>query len=185
MHNPFVIGAKLYLRGLETLDLEGDYFNWLNDLEVTKYLSSGFFPNTKDKMEQFYRNVALNPDNVLLAIIDKESDKHIGNIKLGPTDWINRTTTLGIMIGDKSFWGKGYGAEAIEVVLAYAFNVLNLHKVNAGIAEPNSGSLKAFQKAGFEIEGRAKSQIFVDGHYADSIYVGITEEDFFKKDRGK
>ena len=180
MHHPFITGEKLYLRGLERSDLEGEYFDWLNDREVTKFLESGGFPNTLEKMEEFYRNTALSNNNVIFAIIDKKKDKHIGNIKLGPINWITRIAPLGIMIGNKESWGKGYGTEAIRLVVHYAFKRLNLHKVIAGAAAIHQASIRAFQKAGFEIEGQAKSQFFLDGDYCDSLYLGLTREDFLK-----
>lgn len=181
MYHPFIVGEKIYLRGLERPDLEGEYFDWLNDREVTKFLDSGFFPNTMEKMEEYYSNIALSPNNLMLAIIDKESDKHIGNIKAGPINWVTGVASLGIMIGNKEFWGRGYGTEAIRLVLDYAFKSLNLHKVTAGIVANHQASIRAFQKAGFEIEGRAKSQFFLDGEYCDSLYLGIVKEDFLKK----
>ncbi len=181
MYHPFIVGEKIYLRGLERTDLEGEYFDWLNDREVTKFLDSGFFPNTMEKMEEYYSNIALSPNNLMLAIIDKESDKHIGNIKAGPINWVTGVASLGIMIGNKEFWGRGYGTEAIRLVLDYAFKSLNLHKVTAGIVANHQASIRAFQKAGFEIEGRAKSQFFLDGEYCDSLYLGIVKEDFLKK----
>jgi ribosomal-protein-alanine N-acetyltransferase len=180
MHHPFIIGKKIYLRGLERLDLEGEYFNWLNDREVTRFLNSGVFPNTVEQMEEYYRNIVLSADNAMFAIIDKESDEHIGNIKLGPIDWLMRIAPLGIMIGNKECWGKGYGTEAIRLVLDYAFNRLNLHKVIAGIVAIHQASIRAFEKGGFEREGQAKSQFFLDGKFYDSLYLGITEEDFRK-----
>lgn len=181
MDHPFIIGKKIYLRGLGRSDLEGDYFDWLNDREVTKFLDSGVFPNTTEKMEEYYRTTVLSTNNVVLAIIDKKSDQHVGNIKLGPMNWITRVAPLGIMIGNKDFWGKGCGTEAIRLVLDYAFKRLNLHKVIAGIAAIHQGSIKAFQKAGFGIEGRAKSQFFLEGEYHDSLYLGITKEHFLRK----
>ena len=180
MYRPFISGDNIYLRGLKKSDLEGEYFGWLDDREVTKFMDSGVFPNTMVKMEEFYRNIALSNDNVMLVIIHKETNKHIGNIKLGPIKWISRVSPLGIIIGDKEFWGKGYGTEAIRLVLDYTFKRLNLHKVTAGIVAIHDASVKAFQKAGFEIEGRAKSQFFLDGEYYDSLYLGITKEDFLK-----
>ncbi len=183
MHYPFIIGEKLYLRGLERADLEGEYFDWLNDREVTRFLRSGLFPNNAERMEEYYRSVALSPDNVMLAIIEKESDRHIGNIKLGPIDWVARIAFLGIMVGDKKSWGKGYGTEAIRLVIDYAFNRLNLHKVTAGIVAIHQASIRAFEKAGFEVEGQAKSQFFLDGEYCDSLYLGITREDFLKNSK--
>jgi len=178
MHHPFIIGEKLYLRGLTRSDLQGDYFDWLNDREVTKFLDSGVFPNSEKKMEEYFHTTILSTNNVMLAIIDKKLDKHIGNIKLGPINWITRIAPLGIMIGNKEFWGKGYGTEAIRLVLDYAFKRLNLHKVIAGIAAVHQASIKAFQKAGFKIEGRVESQFFFEGEYYDSLYLGITKEHF-------
>jgi len=183
MYHPFIIGEKIYLRGLERKDLEGDYFDWLNDSEVTRFLDSGFLPNSMEKMDDYYGNVALSPDNVMLAIIDKESDRHVGNIKLGPINWITRVAPLGIMVGNKEYWGRGYGTEAIQLVVNHAFGRLNLHKINAGIAADNTASVGAFGKAGFEIEGRAKSQFYLDGDYSDSLYVGITRDDYLKRFR--
>src|SRR3990170_8209556 len=169
MYHPFIAGKKLYLRGLERSDLAGDYFQWLNDLEVTKFMDSGVFPNTPEKMEEFYRNTALSNNNVIFAIIDIESEKHIGNIKLGPISWISRVSPLGIMIGDKDFWGKDYGYESIKLVLDYAFKRLNLHKVTLGVVEKNEAALAVYKKAGFRVEGHAKSQFYHNGGYCDSI----------------
>ncbi len=177
MQSPFIIGDKLYLRGLKRSDLEGGYFAWLDDREVTQYMDSGIFPNAMEKMEEFYRSTVLSHDNAIFAIVDKKTDKHIGNIKLGPINWISRFAPLGIMIGNKEFWGKGYGTEAIGLVVDYAFNRLNLHKVIAGVILINYGSVKAFQKSGFETEGTFKSQFFHNGAYYDSLYLGIVNKE--------
>lgn len=176
MRHPFLTGGKLYLRNLESADLDGEYLDWLNDEEVTKFLTSDFFPISKEKMEEYHRNVTMSSNNVMLAIVDKKSDKHIGNIKLGPINWISRIADLGVMIGDKEFWHKGYATEAIKLLLDYAFRRLNLHKVTAGVIAGHEASIKAFEKAGFEVEGRMKSQCFLDGKYCDSLYLGIIRE---------
>ena len=182
MTHPFMVGKNLYLRGLEKSDLEGDYFQWLNDQDVTKYLDSGNFPNTIENMEEFYRNTALSGNNVIFAIVDLESDKHIGNIKLGPINWISRISPVGIMIGDKTYWGKNYGTESLELVLNHAFNKLNLHKITLGVVAKHDAATKAYEKAGFKIEGRAKSQFYLDGEYFDTVYMGILREEFMSRD---
>ena len=182
MKHPFIVGKRLYLRGLEKSDLEGDYFQWLNDQDVTKYLDSGNFPNTIENMEEFYRNTVLSSNNVIFAIVDIESDKHIGNIKLGPINWISRISPVGIMIGDKTYWGKNYGTESMEIVLDYAFNKLNLHKIKLGVVLDHDAAAKTYEKAGFKIEGRAKSQFYLNGKYYDTLYMGILRDDFVPKD---
>jgi len=178
MHKLVISGNKLYLRNLKRSDLKGDYFNWLNDEEVTRFLESGGSPNTVEKMEEYYRRVTLNPDNVMLAIIDKKSDKHIGNIKLGPINKTTRTAALGIMIGNKDFWGKGYGTVAIKLMVKYAFQQLNLHEVTAGIVAIHQASINAFQKAGFEITGKIKNQFHLDGGCYDYLQLSITRDNY-------
>ncbi len=171
MHNPVAIGEKLYLRKLEWSDLEGDYFNWLNDETVTRFLTYGVSPHTRERMEAYYRDVALSNDNILLAVIDKDSDKHIGNTRLGPIDRVKKTAPVGIMIGNREFWGKGYGAEAIRLTAEYAFRMLDLNEVTAGVTIINYGSLHAFQKAGFKIEGKTGEKFRLDGEYYDNYYL--------------
>jgi RimJ/RimL family protein N-acetyltransferase len=169
---PFLNGNGIYMRSLVSTDLDGPYFDWLNDREVTKYMDSGVFPNTKEAMETYFNNVARNPDNVMLAIVDKSSENHVGNIRLGTINWISRVAPIGIMIGAKDYWGNGYGTEAIIMVSDYAFGRLNLYKITAGIAAGHQASLKAFQKCGFVIEGKALKEQLVDGDYQDILHLG-------------
>lgn len=178
MHHPFLIGEKLYLRGVERQDLDGDYFQWLNDYEVTKFLESGRFPNTKDAMEEFYRDAALSGKNAFFAIIDKETDKYIGNIKLGPIDWYHRKASIGSMIGNKQYWGKGYSTEAIKLVVDYGLIRLGLNKLWAGVAANHEASRRAYEKAGFVLEGRSKGSFYFEGNIYDTLYLGITRDEY-------
>ena len=171
--HPFLVGKNLYLRPLEAPDLDGPYLDWINDYSVTRFLEAGLFPNTREGLEQYVRSVSQNPQNVMLAIIDKDTDKHIGNIKLGPINWIHRFADIGILIGEKGSWGKGYATEAIKLVVDYAFNKLNLHKLTAGSYDVNLGSVRAFMKAGFAEEGLRRSQYYCNGQYVNEILVGI------------
>lgn len=178
MKQAFIIGKKVYLRGLEHSDLDGPYFQWLNDPEVTKYMVTGRFPNTKEKMEQFYSSVANSSNNVMLAIIEKKSDRHIGNIKLGPIDWIHQTAPLGIMIGDKTSWGKGYGTDATRICVKHAFDKLNLNRVYLGVLAIHKSAIKVYEKIGFKVEGCQRQHFYLDGQYYDALIMGILREDF-------
>src|SRR5262249_39270580 len=112
-------------------------------------------------------------DNVFLAIILKEGDRHIGNIKLGPIQWIHRFADIGLLIGEKDCWGRGYATEAIRLVTDYAFCELNLHKLAAGCYDLNQGSIKAFQKVGFIVEGVRKQRFYYRKSYIDEILLGL------------
>ncbi|MDC4205803.1 MAG: GNAT family protein [Candidatus Manganitrophus sp.] len=96
---------------------------------------------------------------------------------MGPIQWIHRLADIGLLIGEKDCWGKGYATEAIQLVSDYAFNVLNLHKVAAGCYGPNEGSARAFQKAGFVVEGVRKEQFYTNGSYVDDILLGLIRPD--------
>ena len=110
---------------------------------------------------------------MFFAIIEKETKKYIGNAKLGPIDWINRTSEYGRMIGDKSVQGKGYGKEVTELLLYYGFMILNLNKMTAGAMSDNKASIKSNEKVGLDIEV-LKEQIYHDGVYKDAVRMGIT-----------
>ena len=125
----------------------------------------------------FVRARAGDRNNVFLAIVAREGDRHIGNIKLGPIDWLHRTGDIGILIGERDCWGKGYAAEAIALLAEYAFGTLNLHKLTASCYEPNQGSTRAFTKAGFEIEGVRKQQFFCEGRYVDLVLLGRVRDE--------
>ena len=155
---PLVTGKKVYLRCMEESDVEGSYLDWLNDEEVTRYLTGARdSPATREYLLAYIRSMVQSDKDILVAIHDVESREFIGTLHFGPIDWTNRTADLGIMIGNKRYWGKGYGTEAITLVSDYAFKTLNLQKITAGIVAINQASIKAYNKAGFEIEGQSKS----------------------------
>lgn len=170
-HN-FLQGKHIYLREVRCSDVNETYCRWMNDPEITQYLESRFAPNSMENLQEYVKNFQGDRDNIFLAIVLKQNQKHIGNIKIGPINWYHRLADIGIMIGDKDCWGKGYAPEAISLLAYFAFNTLNLHKLTAGCYEQNQGSLKAFQKAGFEIEGVRKKHCFSNGNYVDEILLG-------------
>jgi ribosomal-protein-alanine N-acetyltransferase len=169
----FLQGERLYLREVRPSDVNENYYRWMNDPEVTQYLESRFYPNSMESLREYVAGKRGDRNNVFLAIILKDGDRHIGNIKLGPIDWIHRIGDIGILIGERDCWGKGYATEAIGLVVDYAFRVLNLHKLTAGCYDLNQGSAQAFQKVGFVIEGIRKQHYYCSGKYVDVIMMGI------------
>lgn len=165
-------GERLYLREIRLSDVDGPYHRWMNDPEVTRFLESRFSKNTKPEMRKFVRQALKNPGILFLAIVLKKGDRHIGNIKLGPINRMHKNADIGILIGEKDCWGKGYATEAIKLLSDHAFRKLKLHKLTAGCYANNTGSAKAFEKAGFELEGRRKGQWRCDGKYVDGLLFG-------------
>jgi len=181
MKTPFIIGEQIYLRPLQRDDLNERYLTWLNDPEINRYLETGIFPSTQEDLEHFYERVMGSPNAVMLAIIEKSSDRHIGNIKLEPIHWVHRWATLGILIGEKDCWGKGYGVEAVRLMVKYAFERLNLQKVDLGVIADNIRAVKAYEKVGFIVEGRLKRHVFLDGKYVDVLKMAIFRENFISQ----
>ncbi len=174
----FLEGKRIYLREVRPSDVNERYYRWMNDPEITRFLESRFAPNAIENLRDYVAGKLGDRDNIFLAIVLKEEDRHIGNIKLGPIQWIHRLADIGLLIGEKDCWGKGYATEAIQLVSDYAFNVLNLHKVAAGCYGPNEGSARAFQKAGFVVEGVRKEQFYTNGSYVDDILLGLIRPDW-------
>ena len=118
--------------------------------------------------------------NILFGIFSKRNDKHIGNIKLGSINSFHSRADLGLIIGDKSFWGKGIAFESICLVRDYAFTQLVLQKLYAGCYESNVGSKKAFLKAGFKVEGFLESHVIVDGRREGCFQLGLAKSELIK-----
>ncbi|MBL7068263.1 MAG: GNAT family N-acetyltransferase [Candidatus Omnitrophica bacterium] len=176
MECPFIIGKRVYLRSLNPDDLEKGYLGWINDPETNRFLMSGIFPTSRDKLWGYYEKVTNSNNDVIFAIIVKKNDKYIGNIKIGGIDWVNRTAHCGRMIGDKKYRGKGYGTEALKLVIDYAFNTLNLNRIYNAIVADNMGAIKSCGKVGMKREGIFSQARFVDGKYKDIVQVSITRD---------
>ena len=176
IYTHFIEGERIYLREVRISDVNEDYYKWLNDNEIGQYLETRFQPQSIESIREYVSSLLGSCESIFLAIIVKENDKHIGNIKLGPINWLHRFADVSLMLGDKENWGKGYGTEAIKLVVDYAFSRLNLHRLNAGIYENNVGSIKVFTKVGFKEEGTLIKKRFFKGQYINEKIFGIINE---------
>lgn len=149
------------------------YLSWMHDPEVTRYLESRFAPPSGlSDLVAFIDACSASPTDLLLGMFLSDTQEHIGNIKLGPINPHHRTAEIGLLIGERSCWGKGHAARAISLVTDHAFSALGLIKVTAGCYAANIGSTVAFQRAGFIIEGRRLLQWECDGDRQDGVLLG-------------
>jgi RimJ/RimL family protein N-acetyltransferase len=176
----FLVGENIYLSPLDMDHVNATYLNWINDEEVINFLEISF-PTAMEQLEGYVKAILDNPNCIFLAINESATQKHIGNLKIGPINWVSRVAGHGILIGDKSSWGKGYASEAIKLLAQYAFRNLNLHKVWSIIVDSHMASIKAHQNAGFKIEGKLKQHLFKDGRYVDAAIISITFDEYFKE----
>ena len=140
---------RILLRTLMPSDIGERYLSWMQDDQIQKYLESRFQKHTEETLCAYAKACNDRPDTLLLAIEECSDNCHIGNIKLGPISEHHQTASIGILIGDKSRWGKGYASEAIARLADHATNQLGLRKLTAGCYAQNQGSIRAFQCAGF------------------------------------
>jgi ribosomal-protein-alanine N-acetyltransferase len=168
-------GEGIYLRKIDVSDVNREYLSWMLDPQVNQYLESRFEKWTIGKLKRYVLNINKDPNNIFLAIILKDDHRHIGNIKIGSINRLHKRAELGIVIGAKDFWGKGIATEAIKLAVNYSFRKIKLNRLSAGAYEHNLGSIKAFQKAGFMIEGVERKHFVSKGSYTDGIRMGIVK----------
>ena len=178
MKNEFIKGDQIFLRELQENDLNGDWYKWFNDKEVTVFQNKGIFPNTREKQRRYYEFLTENQNEIVFAIIEEITDKHIGNVGLHRIDWVHRSAELGIVIGDKTVWGKKYGKQAWQLITDYGMHTLNLHRIYAQIMEGNIASCKSAEAAGFKQEGHIRDAFYKNGKYVNLFYYNKINEDF-------
>ncbi len=163
--------GRILLKRLTPEDVTKTYVDWLYDKEVTQFLECRWGVFTEGHLKTYVKNMSESSENILFGIFLKEKKEHIGNIKIGKINYVHKFGDVGLLIGNRNMWGKGYGTEAIKLVTCHAFKEIKLNKLTAGIYANNVGSYKAFMKAGYEKVGILKKQMIYKGYYVDQIIV--------------
>lgn len=117
------------------------------------------------------------PQRYSFSVRTLEADKHIGFFVLW-VDLIHKEAWVGIGIGDRDFWGKGYGTDMMKLCLQYAFMELNMQRVSLGLHEYNPRALRSYEKAGFRLEGRTRQDLMREGKRYDSLWMGILRDEW-------
>lgn len=176
---PFLHGEKIYLRTLLYSDCDGPYLTWFNDRDVCHGNSHHIFPYTLDQARTYALQSSQNHRSALiLAIIEKTSDRHIGNVALDTIDYISRCAEFSIIIGEKKAWGRGYGREAGRLIITHGFCTLNLHRISCGTLETNIAMIRLARYLKMEQEGCRRQAIFKNGRYLDVIEFGVLAKEF-------
>ena len=178
MGTEFVDLGKIYLRGIKKEDYTEGLYNWANDDGVTHYMVTGLKPSIKESMEKLYNDIINNNAELVFTIVDKETDKAIGLVGLYSINLQVRSAEFRIIIGEKSFWGKGIGTECTKWIISYAFRSLNLNKVWLGVNEENLGAVKSYQKSGFVYEGKLRQEVYRNNQYYDIIRMSILKKEW-------
>ena len=165
---------KIILRKLNLKkDISKKYQTWMNDLKVHKYTEQKYTNHSLKNIRKFVREKNKSKIEFLYGIFLKKKNLniHIGNIKLGPVNFIHGTAEISYFIGEKELWGKGFAALAIKEVIKIA-KKKGLKKLRAGFYEMNIGSKKVLEKNNFKLEGKFKSEIVYKGKRCDFYWFG-------------
>lgn len=172
----FLRGNRVYLRPLERADLPLLH-QWVNDDEI-RGLTGEVMPTSLAGMEAFFEKVQTDSNRVWFVIVLKENDRVIGEAGLLRMFHPWRTTDLSIILGDKTCWAKGYGTEALDLLLDYAFGYLNFHRVAVGVVASNERAIRFYEKAGFKKEGVEREGYYYNHAYQDFVMMSILEDEF-------
>ncbi|WP_078596092.1 GNAT family N-acetyltransferase [Evansella clarkii] len=171
---------NIRLRKMENEDIE-KYHQWRNDLEVMETTSPVLDVYSLDETRNFVTNVILNASSSRSYIIElKEEKVPIGVTSLINIDTKNRNAECIIDIGEKEYWGKGYGTEAFKLLIDYAFLELNLHRLSLRVFSLNEKAVHIYTKLGFVKEGVIRESLYRHGQWHDIINMGILKEDYIK-----
>ena len=170
---------------LTVLDPEKDaelLAKWNHDSEFSRLLNDdAAYMMTPKQVKEWFEKEQKNYDFLIRTLID---DRPIGFIDLSGFNWSARHAWVGIGLGEREFWGKGYGTEAMQILLRFAFEEINLNRINLTVFEYNLRAQKSYLKCGFVEEGRARKSMNREGERWDVVYMGILRSEWEAKNTG-
>jgi RimJ/RimL family protein N-acetyltransferase len=172
-----LVGNKCYLSPIDTNDAE-KFTEWLNDLELTLNLQLYGSIISVESEKGFLDELSKTHN---YSIIDIETKEAIGICGFLDIEHINQTAEVGIFIGNKHFWNKGYGAEALSLLVDYGFKALNLHNIMLRVYEYNKIAISCYEKIGFKHIGQRREAIHRNLDKHDIIFMDILSKDFYEK----
>ncbi len=179
MYYKKIEGERIYLSPMCIEDAE-KYTKWMNDFRVTDGVNgSKNLVTLESEKEWILENNKAG--NFNFAIIKKENDELIGNCSLHDIDNIYGDATVGILIGEEENRNKGYGTEAIKLLIGYGFDYLNLNNIMLCVYSFNENAIACYKKVGFKEFGKRRSAIMKKNKRYDIIYMDIIREEYYKE----
>jgi RimJ/RimL family protein N-acetyltransferase len=171
-----IVGERVAL-GPMRRDLLPLYRVWINDFDAVKNLGVSPVPMTEESEVGWFEDAARNRDGVFFTIYERHTGEPIGNLSIS-LDHRNRAGRFGIMIGEESNRGKGFGTEATRLALDYAFTAQGLHNVMLSVYEFNAAGRRCYEKAGFREIGRRRECRLMGGRLWDEIFMDCLSTEF-------
>jgi RimJ/RimL family protein N-acetyltransferase len=175
--------GKIYLTELDRANAE-TIRAWLNDPEVHEFLLVGHVPITREQEYAYYDAQARSTDSYAFEIHAADDGRYLGNINLKDIHPIHRRAEMGLVIGSKEDWGKGYGGDAIVACLRFAFATLGLHSVKIRAHAGNQRAIDLYRRVGFVDVGRERETVFQKGRFGDYVVLDILDREFRERYEG-
>jgi RimJ/RimL family protein N-acetyltransferase len=186
-----IIGERVRFRGVERTDIPR-FVVWLNDPEVIQGILVHSPISQADEEGWFERMLTRPVDERVMGIEVREvatsgaeeSWQLVGTCAFDHIDWRIQAAEFGIMIGEKSYWNRGLGTEAVRLLLKHGFKTLNLNRIYLQVFTTNPGAIRAYEKAGFTLEVRQRQAEYKDGKYIDVLLMSILKSEYLQSGEG-
>lgn len=166
----------IYIRSIEENDIE-TIRSWNYDTEISNFFPSRW-PISLNEQKKWFENQINNQSKKKLMIIDKSSNEAIGMIGLMQIDYINKNCEIGLTLGNKNYWGKGFGKIAMDLITNAIFNDFNFHLIYLTVMEENSRAIKFFEKCGFTTSGKLEDIHYKNGAYKTYLWMRLKKEEY-------
>ena len=175
----FLEGKKIYLRPTQENDYELVYFGKNNSkVRETLFL---FAPMTYEQVKQEIDQWSDNKETILFTICKQENNEPVGQTALVRIDLVSRAAVFYIAIYDPEFWSKGFGKEATKLMIEYAFDILNINRIQLHVSCENKNAIEIYKKAGYVIEGTLRQAMYYNNRFVDFYVMGILRDKYYKK----
>ena len=182
--NDIFTGKLVRLSAFDPEEVGRAFANWFRDSELTRLFGS--LPQHLESAKSVTRSLEKDAEEMSLetyyfSIRTLDEDKLIGDVDLDIVTWPGRDAFVGISIGDREYWSKGYGTDAMNTLLRFAFTEINLRRVTLTVFEYNPRAIRSYEKAGFRHEGHLRQFLNREGRRWNELYMGILREEWMEQ----
>lgn len=172
-------GSLIRLRALQEEDAE-DCWRWVNDWDVVRNIEIRY-PLSRLAEREFVETHMKPQANDKVFAIETLDGLYIGNVGLSCISWEDRRALFGIFIGEKKYWGKGYGTDATRAIVRFGFDQMNLNRIELQVLADNERGIHCYEKVGFVREGVMRQHRYREGRYVDMVFMSILRDDYLAR----
>ena len=177
-HEKRIVGNKVYLSPIIEQDLD-KYYVWMNNSYIINNIGRSDKITSEFSNKEWF-DKTLKDEKYVLSIINNADNSLIGCCGFNDVNFVHRTCEIYIYIGEDDARGKGFGKESLNLMIEYAFNILNMHSVFIKVFEFNNVALNLYKSVGFKVIGRRRKNYYLNGKYYDTIYLDILNDEYIK-----